>query len=413
MKTIFTNAVIMDVINGVQMPDACIYVDADGKIEKIDKMAEEIPNDYNVIDIGHRYILPGLIDMHQHLMYKRTYGSLWPQMELGAPVLTVRSLKNALAELRMGITTIRSCGDIHEIDYALKHLFRAKYLIGPTIITCGKPIAITGSHVPQSFADRADGIDEFVKLARIRAARHDWVKIFASYGLTKPYHNGEYARPEVTLPELKAACDAVHNAQKKVVVHCSGSEALDIAIEAGVDSIEHGSAMTKEQAAKIAEKGIIYTPTMTALTETLNPIYDRGKKWIEDHKKGVPFSNSGLKNAVEAGAHIVVGLDSLGVVGDEAVQLNEIGGMSKWDVLRAFTINGAQALGMQDSIGSIENGKIADLAILNSNPLDNLMNLEDVYMVVKDGKCMKVEEVNLIYDFETRDYNSLIPELYN
>ncbi len=412
MEKILTNLVLLDVINKKEIKNASIFIDG-GKISKISgKNVEKRKPEYETIDLGGRYVMPGLINTHQHLMYKRTYGNLWKQMNLGAPALTVRSLKNALAELRMGITTIRSCGDLYDIDYTLKYMFQSKYLIGPRIITCGRPLAITGSHVPPVFAQYADGIDEFVKLSRQRAARYEWVKIFASYGLEKPYVNGEYARPEITLPELKAACDAVHAAQKKVAVHCSGSAPLEIAIAAGVDTIEHGSAMTKPQAGMMVEKKIAYTPTMTALTETLNPIYDRGPKWIEDHKKGIPFSNSGLQNAVGAGVLITSGLDSLGVVGDEAVQLNEIGGMSKWDVLKAFTINGAHVLDLENEIGSLEVGKNADIAVLNSNPLADLMNLEDIYMVVKDGKCMKVEEVNLNYDFETRDYNSDIPQLY-
>lgn len=410
MRIVLINGTCFDVEKEIEIKKANIFIE-ENKIVKISSGRDEEVEKYEKIDLSGKYIMPGMIDMHQHFMFKRTYGSLWDQMNLSIPALTLRSIKNAIAELRLGITTVRSGGDKCDIDLALKYMFEKKYLIGPRMIICGRPLAITGSHVPENFAQWIDGADEFVKWSRERASKYDWVKIFGSYGIRKPY-KGEYQLPEVSHIELKAACEAVHALQKKVMIHCSGSLAVEIAMHAGVDTIEHGTGMTYEQAKYIAENNIAYVPTMTAKTETLNPIYDRGAEWIEDQRKCIPFSDSGLENAVKAGVLISVGLDSLGVVGDEARQLHEIGGMSKWEVLRAFTINGAKTLDLDEEIGTIEVGKKADIAVLNSNPFDSLFNLEDVYMVVKDGDAIKVEDINLKYDFETRDYNSIIPELY-
>ena len=411
MKTVLQHGTLLDVVNDRSIADASIYM-VDGRIEAIENGDAPIRDGYETIDLTGKYIIPGMVDIHQHIHYTRTYGNLWEQMKLNIPALTIRSIKNMLAELRMGITTVRSGGDVYDIDRTLRAMVEHGYIMGPRMLICGKPLAITGSHVPDSFAQWVDGVDEFTKWTRERASRYDWVKVFGSYGLTKPYYNGEYERPEITLTELKAVCDAAHNAQKKVMIHCSGSAAVEIAMHADVDTIEHGTGMTFEQAQYIKEHNIAYVPTMTAKTETLNPISDRGAQWIEDQRKFIPFSDFGLKNAVKAGVLISMGLDSLGVVGDEARQFEEIGGMGKWDVLRACTLNGAKTLDMEDEIGSVEPGKFADIAVLNSDPFESWYNLEDVYMVVSRGVVRKVEDIGLTYEFESRDYNSIIPELY-
>lgn len=411
MKTVLQHGTMFDVVKKEMLADANIYI-VDDRIEAVEGGELPVREDYTPVDLTGKYIVPGLVDMHQHFLYKRTYGNLWEQMKLNIPALTIRSLKSMMATLRMGITTVRSGGDLYDIDLTLREMIEHGYIMGPHMILCGKPLAITGSHVPDSFAQWVDGVDEFTKWTRQRASRYDWVKVFGSYGLTKPFWNGEYERPEITLPELKAVCEAAHNAQKKVMIHCSGSAAVEIAMHAGVDTIEHGTGMTPEQARYIKEHNIAYVPTMTAKTETLNPIYDRGAQWIEDQRRFIPFSDFGLKNAVEAGVLISMGLDSLGVVGDEARQFEEIGGMSKWEVLRACTLNGAVTLGMEEDIGSVEPGKVADISILNTDPFESWYNLEDVYMVVSRGIVRKVEDIGLTYEFESRDYNSIIPSLY-
>lgn len=414
MKFVLKNGILLDVINNKVLYDINVFID-DNRISKISSIEDKLDtNSYKEIDIAGKYIIPGIVNMHQHFIYKRTYGSAFEQLKLPIPVLAIRALKNAIAELRMGITTVRTLGDMHDIDYCLKYLFENKYQIGPRMLISGRPLAITGSHIIPEFARWIDGVEEFRKWARYTAMRYDWVKVFANDEKGIPCKaTGELAFPEANYEELKVVCEVAHNMGKRVATHTKGTLAIQNVIDAGVDTIEHGAYMTREQARQIKDKGIFYTPTITALTETLNPIYNRGEKWIYEHELFIPFARQALENAATEGVTIIMGLDSLGVLGQEAMYILEYTGFSPMEVLKICTYNGAKALGLEKEIGSVEEGKIADITILNSNPISEITNIEDVYMVVKDGEPMKVADINLKLDFETKEYNSMIPALFN
>ena len=413
MGLILNGGTLLDVINGKVLFNTMIFIEGN-KISRIASVDDKLDTmGYEVVDLAGKYLMPGIVNMHQHFLYKRTYGSAFEQLKLPIPVLTIRALKNAISELRMGITTVRTLGDMHDIDFCLKHIFEKKYQPGPRMRISGRPLAITGSHIIPEFARWVDGVEEFRKWARYTAMRYDWVKVFANdEGGTPRKDTGELAYPEASYEELKVVCDEAHNMGKRVATHTKGTLAIQNVIDAGVDTVEHGAYMTREQARQMKDKGIFYCPTITALTETLNPIYNRGIKWVYEHELFLPFARQALENAAAEGVTIIMGLDSLGVLGQEAMYNLKYTGFSPMEILKIFTYNGAMALGLENDIGSIEEGKVADIAVLNSNPISEITNIEDVYMVVKDGEPMKVEDINLKLDFETKDYNTMISELF-
>ncbi len=408
MGVILKGAILIDVQNSRVIRDHAVLIEGN-KIVKICKQILEVDSkQHTVLDLNGKCLIPGIINLHQHYIYKRTFGPLWSQFKLPIPVLTVRAVKNALGELKQGITTARELGSVHNIAFSLKHLINHKYILGPRLFIAGQPLAITGSHA-STLSQCVDGIEEFRKWTRERVKYVDWVKTFASFD---PVETGrEYARPEISKEEIQVICEEAHKAGKKVAAHAVGTQAIRNAVEGGVDTIEHGIYLNRELANMMRDNGTALVPTLTAYTETLNPHHNRGKKWIALHAPLVEPSQRGLLAALEAGVKIGMGLDSLGELGKEAILMQKVTGLSAIEILKIFTLNGAEILGLGTELGSIEEGKIADLVILDKNPLEDLANIESVNTVIKDGEVLPVDKINLSTRFESAEYHSLIPEL--
>ena len=389
------------------------------KKSSIEKITDNFRDFDNIVDncevynMKNKYVIPGIINMHQHYLYKKTYGFLWEQLKLPIPVLTIRALKNAIAELKKGITTTRLMGSLYDIDISLKYLIEKEFILGPSLLISGRPLGITGSHANQ-IAENADSKDKFRELTRERVKYTDWVKVFSSYDPIEPIdETGEYARDEISVDELRVIVEEAHRAGKKVAAHAVGTKALSNVIEAGVDTIEHGIYLNDELAEKMKEKNIAIMPTLTAFTETCNPIYDRGEEWIRLHEKLIEPNQESFKVALKRNVKIGMGLDSLGDLLGEFKLMKDVGNLDSYEVLKISTINNAEILGLDTKIGSIKEGKLADLVILNSNPIENIDNITDINYVIKKGQLLKKEDINLSTKFENRNYNSNIKELIN
>ncbi len=364
---------------------------------------------HEVIDATGKSVIPGIINMHQHFIFKRTYGPLWYQFKLPVPVLTTRAIKNALAELKSGITTVRELGSVAGINQCLKYMIEHKFILGPRIFSAGQPLGITGSHA-KAIAQPVNGVHEARRWVRERVQYVDWVKVFASFD---PFDFGgeEYARPEFEIEELKVMADEAHKAGKKIAAHAVGSKAIRNAVEAGVDTIEHGIYLNKELARIMKERNIVLIPTLTAYTQTLNPTYARGDKWIELHAAVIEPHKKSFKLALEEGVKIGMGLDSLGDLKEEVRLWRDAGGMDANEIIKICTRDNAEILGVEETLGTIEEGKIADLVILDENPLEDIENIEKISYIIKEGRPYKPEEITLWTQYENEEYNSLIPEL--
>jgi imidazolonepropionase-like amidohydrolase len=210
---------------------------------------------------------------------------------------------------------------------------------------------------------------------------------------------------------MQVICEEAHNAGKKVAVHAIGTKAIRNSIETGVDTIEHGVYLNEELALLMKEKGISLIPTLTAFTETLNPLYKRGERWIQLHAPLVEPNQKGLEIAHKVGVHIGMGLDSLGDLGKEVALMQKITGLNGIEIIKICTYNGAKILGIEKDLGSIEIGKIADLVILDDNPIEDITNIESTNTVIKEGDVYPVNEIAINTNYESEEYNSLIPEL--
>jgi len=411
MQTVLKNVNIIDIKSKQVLNNYNILIE-DGKVKEISKDNFNVAlNECKVYDLKDKYLIPGIINMHQHYFYKRTYGSLWEQLELPIPVLTTRALKNAIAELKEGITTARVMGSLFDIDLSMKLMIEKEFILGPRLIISGQPLGITGSHA-QKIVQRLDSKDDYRKWTRERVRYADWVKVFASFDPIDPIdETGEYAREEISVEELKIVVNEAHKAGKKVAAHTVGTKALNNVIEAGIDSVEHGVYLTKELAVKMKEKNIALIPTLTAYTETCNPVYDRGSDWIRLHDVLIKPNQEGFKIALEEGVKVGMGLDSLGDLLGELKLMKRISSLDNYEILKICTLNNAEILGLEKELGTIEEGKIADMVVLDTSPVKELDSIKNISYVIKSGKVLREDEINLNTRYEDKDYNSNIKEL--
>ncbi len=360
-----------------------------GKMGEFDNTGNEKGNS---IDFKGKTAMPGLINMHDHLVFKYAYGSPTTHLEKNPTALTVFALRTALETFRSGITTIRDMASLHQISLHLRDAINAGEIVGPRIISCNQPLCMTGGHAHELCIE-VDGPDYLRKAARNQLKLGaDFVKVMASHD---PYHmpGVEQTRAELTLEEIRAAFEEAHKWGKFTACHAMGTGALSNCIEAGVDVVEHGGYLDQNLAKLMAQRDICYTPTLSAYTrQTMSPRFNRGAKWAEDHKVLVQPIKEAFQVALKEGVKVVCGTDSTGRYAEE-VELMRKGGMGEMASLQACTKVAAEALGMGDILGTIEVGKLADIVIIDGNPLKDPYALERVELVIKEGIVYSPEDI--------------------
>lgn len=365
--------------------DVAIRIDG-SRIETIGRTAEfgdERPG--AEVDGRGLFIMPGLINMHEHLIFRGTVGPPAAALGRGTPELTIHAVRVAATALAQGITTVRDMGTKHEIALRIRDAIGAGHVLGPRILACNSAIRVTGGHGYQ--AVHADGAAEFQRAARTQlAAGADFVKVMASHDPT-PMPGPEPTRPECTLEELRAAFDVAHDWGKHAGCHVMGATAISRALDAGADVIDHGHFLTAEQAARMARDHITYTPTLSAYNvQTMHPRFKRGPAWKEAHDALKSGHVAAMRTAVDAGVKMVVGTDSVGCYAEE-VDLLRQAGVGIMESLRACTSNAARALGLDKEIGTIAVGRCADLILLRADPRADPYALEQVELVIRNGRA--------------------------
>lgn len=358
-----------------------------------------------VVDASGLFVLPGLIDLHCHLTMRRTYGPVWDQTRLPDPSLVIRGVRAALAEARRGVTTVRELGAKNDLSLFLRAAVESGAMPGPDIHAAGAPLSITGGHacVLGRTVDGAGQIRRAVReLAGLGAA---WVKMFGSYDpLPAPFEE-QYARPEFTLPEFRAAVEEAHHLGLRVTVHAMGRKTIGWCIEAGVDSIEHGVYMDDALAGEMKSAGVAYIPTVSGYTETLEPRWGRGEEWIRRHQHLVAPHREALEAALAAGVSIGVGTDTVGDFVDELGNL-VAAGVTPTEALTAATAGNARILGRSDR-GRLAAGQRGDAVVVGGDPSVSLEHLRDVRWVVLRGQAYRPEEITLSGEDESAEWNTL------
>ncbi len=350
-------------------------------------------------------LLAGLFDIHTHTNMPGD-GRTGEEVNEGEndQQRLLRSAVNATAAVASGVTTMCDCGSWNRNGFALKEGLAMGVVEGPRVLVSGPPLTVTGGHL-YYMGGEADGIDAVRSMTRSLIKQGaDFIKIAASGGSTStsdPY------RASYSVPELTAIVEEAHNRGRSVLAHCRCTDAINSALDAGVDAILHCSfydndgtyRWDQKTADRLAETGTWLNPTMglgRANRERLERLKSERGLTPDEEERLERSTASGARSLdqfstlVKAGVRLVGGSDcgwSYYPFGDfqgEVLSLHEAG-LSPIEAIRAGTLSPATALGIQDSIGTVEPGKEADLLVVNGDPSQDLAQLRDVAAVFKGG----------------------------
>jgi len=387
-----TEARVIDGLGGIEARAAIEIVD--GRIVALHPGgAPPIAGDATVLDVAGRTLMPGLIDVHVHLS---SYERLPPILRGEAPrdpALRVFELANgARAFLASGITTVRDVGSDDDHALLVRDAIRLGLTPGPRVLTCARIVSATapGGVIFGSMYREADGPDDMRKAVREQIRRGaDFIKIMATGARSVVFEDPEPA--QVTREELRAVIDEAHRMGRRVAAHAEGLGGARLAVEEGVDTIEHGLSLHRapELLDAMAKNGIVLVPTLTTFHDVAAINADHYPEvLVEQAKRQRDYAYLTLVAAHVAGVPLALGFDSWPPGADalELVRMVEAG-LPIMDGLVAATRGGAVACGLDD-LGVVAAGAIADLIILDDDPLMDLTALTDparIWLVLKAG----------------------------
>lgn len=394
-------------INGEPQTSVTLVVEGN-KIARIEKGYSTAPKDVQVIDLKDKTVLPGLIDCHVHLESEQSRERYTERFTLNDADIAFRSAVFAKRTLNVGFTTVRDLGG-RGINISLRNAINAGLAEGPRIVTSGKSLSITGGHGDPTTGARedlfdpppgaeegiADGPDACRTAVRTQIKRGaDLIKVCATGGVLSLARDGKL--PHYAEDELVTIVKTARDLGVDVAAHAHGDEGMRRAVEAGVVSIEHGTFMSDSTMDAMIKHGTWYVPTVTAgMAVSDSAQFAKGFFPEVVRVKALnigPQIKGTLGRAYKKGVKIAFGTDAgvfpHGKNNLEFVYMAEAG-MKNEDILRAATMNAATLLRMQDKIGSLETGKLADIVAVEGNPLDDIKAMLKVTFVMKDGKVVR------------------------
>jgi imidazolonepropionase-like amidohydrolase len=372
-----------------------------------------IPSDARAIDLGDATLAPGFMDAHTHLTldYSGDYNvRRLHERDLNVSEQAIRATTFARATVAAGFTTVRDLGSRFVgsrefVDVALRNSINKGLIVGPRMLVATKGIGATGGHFDPTNGFRdflfgrepdytdgiANGPEEIRKAVRFEVKNGaDVIKAAVSGGVLSL--TDEVDTPQLTPVEMAALVDESHRLRKKVAVHCHGDQAAREAIEAGVDSVEHGSFMKPETLARMKTKGTFLTPTLMA-TEWIMGKLENYPPALQAKAKAAAAARSDMfHNAVKMGVKISFGTDAAvfphGQNAKEFKLMVDLG-MTPIDALKSATANDADLFGITQKVGTLEKGKLADVIAMPGDPTADIAATERVFFVMKEGKIIR------------------------
>ena len=412
MKYAFTNGIILDGTRDMKpQTNLCILVQ-DGKITGIVPDTTDL-HDYKIIDLHGHYILPGLINMHVHLA-----GSGKPQKkqrdnEKLVHTIMGSSLTRAIAykmvagfakdELLGGVTTIRTVGGLGSFDTRLRDEIEAGTKTGPRILASNQGISVPGGHMAGSVAVAASSVpDALAHLEQSEKEKVDLIKLMITGGVLDAKEKGVPGELKMPPEMVRAICEKAHTDGYLVAAHVESPEGVRVALENGVDSIEHGAKLSEDMIKLFKERGAFLCTTISpALPYALFDRSITNATEVEQYNGNVVFEGivDCAKAALANDIPVVLGND----VGcpwitqydfwRELYYFHKYVGVSNSFAIYTATKRSAELAGIGDLTGSIEKGKYADLIITAKNPLEDLKALRNLEMVVAKGKVIEHPQV--------------------
>lgn len=420
MKYAYVGGIILDGSENM-MPEKNLIVLTNGeKIEAIVPDGADLIG-YEKIDLQGRYLMPGLINLHVHLpatgkpKKKETDAAklvrLMTSNNLMRKIMRSMCEGYAKTELLSGVTTIRTVGGVEDVDSRIRDRIDAGEIIGPRILASNMAVSVPGGHMAGSLAYEAKSPEEAkAYVAKIAADKPDLIKLMITGGVLDAKVKGEPGELKMPPEYVKAACDEAHLHGLKVAAHMESPEGVRVALENGVDTIEHGAEPDDEIIRLFKEKG-------AALVATLSPalpyaLFDRSVSHateLSQYNGNIVFE--GIKECakicLENGIPVGLGTDT-GCpyvthydMWRELNYFHKFCGVSNGFALYTATGRNAQIAGIDKETGTIEAGKCADFVITKRNPLEDLRALRNISMVVARGKVVKNPRVKKMPQVET------------
>ncbi len=376
-----------------------------------------------VLDLRAHTVMPGLMDMHTHLSKEFGPQSYIEPFKLNEADYAINATVYARRTLLAGFTTVRDLGDNYNVTVALRNAIDKGKVIGPRVYTAAKSIATTGGHADPTNSYRrdlmgspqpVDGVINGVAEAREAVRQRykdgaDLIKITATGGVLSVAKSGQ--NPQFMVDELKAIVDTARDYEMTVAVHAHGKEGMKRAIQAGVDSIEHGTYMDREIMRLMKKHDTYYVPTIIA------------GKWVEEKSRvdGFfpelvrpkaaaigPLIQGTFAEAYRNGVKIAFGTDSgVSAHGDNAreFELMVEAGMPPMEAIQSATLHAARLLRIHDQLGTLAAGKVADIVAVKGDPLADISLLRRMAFVMKDGVIYNSVIDNSVVDNSVIDNN--------
>lgn len=420
MNTAYTNCIILDGTENMTPQRGKAILTEGGVITDI-VSDSAIPAGFEKVDLGGRYILPGLINLHVHLA-----GSGKPKQKQSDPVklvklITSNSLMRTLGkkmvagyaktQLMSGVTTIRTVGGIADFDTFVRDSINSGRLTGPRILASNMAVSVHGGHMAGSLAYEAATPEEAAAYVdKIAREKPDIIKLMITGGVLDAEKVGEPGVLRMPPELVKAACDRAHELGFKVAAHVESPEGVKVALENGVDSIEHGAKPTDDIINLFKERNAFQVSTLSPALPFA--MFDRSisHATYEQQENGkIVFDGiiSLAKACLENGIPVGLGTDTACPYVTQYDMWRELCyfvkycGVSEKFALYSATLLNATLAGVGDETGSIEKGKKAEMIVTRENPLENLQALRNLDMVIMRENIIRSPKVKKIPEVET------------
>lgn len=411
MKYAYRNATILTGEKDMEPLQGMTLLTSGDRIEGIVPDTGDVPG-YETVDLQGKYLMPGLINLHVHLP-----GSGKPSGTGDTKKLVKLLTSNALfrkivqlmcegyakTELMSGVTTLRTVGGVQEFDGLVRDRIARGEIPGPRILAANMAVSVPGGHMAGSLAYEATSAEEAAAYTRrIADGGADLIKLMITGGVLDATVKGEPGELKMPADYVKAACDAAHERGLSVAAHVESPEGVRVALENGVDTIEHGAKPDEEILSLFRDRG-------AALVATLSPalpyaLFDRavsGVSEMEQYNGEVVFRGivDCAKACVEAGIPVGLGTDTGCPYITHYDMWREINyfrkfcGVDSRFALYTATLGNAQIAGIDGETGSLAAGKCADMLVLRRNPMEELGTLRNPAMVIRAGTIYKNPKV--------------------